>query len=189
MTMLHRCPKPATLSLVAVLAMSALAHPVWAQTTSTGSVGCTAITQASTNGMTARVGSDDTTIQPPQSVKNMTCLGNFFNGVGLNLVTNLINPANILQAIQGQICSLIQQQWSSMLGSAQCGLTVTGFNMGFGGIGGGLSCPKLSFGGGGPPIASVGIGTGSSSGSGLYINGTGTLPSGYTVPNVPPGSL
>lgn len=182
-------PSTAAIGLLVTIAASGLTHPVRAQTTSTGSVGCTAITQASTNGMTARVGSDDTTVPPPQSVKNMTCLGNFFNGIGLNLITNIINPASILQAIQGQICGLIQQQWSSMLGSAQCGLTITGFNMGFGGIGGGLSCPKLSFGGGGPPIASFGIGTGSSSGNGLYINGTGTLPSGYTVKGVPPGSL
>ena len=50
--------------------------------------------------------------------------------------------------------------WNSLLGSAQCGLTITGFNLGFGGLGGGLSCPKLTFGGGGPPIATIGIGVG-----------------------------
>jgi hypothetical protein len=117
----------------------------------------------------------------------MTCLSNFFNGVGLNVITNLLNPANLLQAVEGQICQLVQSEWSSLLGSAQCGLTLTGFNFGFGGLGGGLSCPKLSFGGGGPPIASIGLGA--SSGSGLYIIGSGMAPTGYTAPsNLQPGT-
>ncbi len=117
----------------------------------------------------------------------LSCLDNFFNGVGLNLVTNLLNPATLLQSVEGQICSAVQQMWSSALGSAQCGLTITGFNLGFGGIGGGLSCPSLSFGGGGPPIASVGLGSGS--GSGLYIPGSGIAPSGYSISGIPPGTL
>ena len=49
-------------------------------------------------------------------------------------------------------------------------LTITGFNLGFGGLGGGLSCPKLTFGGGGPPLGTIGLGVGP--GSGLYLNGT-----------------
>ena len=61
-------------------------------------------------------------------------------------------------------------------------------NLGFGGLGGGLSCPKLSFGGGGPPIGTIGIGTGPG-GSGLYINGTGTAPTGYSLPNLPQGTF
>jgi hypothetical protein len=159
-----------------------------AQTTTSGSVGCAAITQASANGMTSRVQADDTTINPPKSVTSLSCLNNFFSGVGLNLITNLLNPSNLLQAVEGQICQAVQQEWNSLLGSAQCGLTITGFNLGFGGLGGGLSCPKLSFGGGGPPIGSIGIGVGGS-GRGLYINGTGTGPSGYTLPATPKGSF
>ena len=130
---------------------------------------------------------DQQTIRQPSSVTNLTCLGNFFNGVGLNLVTNLLNPANLLQAVEGQICNAVQQTWNSFLGQVQCGLTVTGFNFGFGGLGGGLSCPKLSFGGGGPPIGTIGLG-GSGSG-GLYINGSGIAPSGYTLPNLSPGTF
>jgi hypothetical protein len=160
----------------------------WGQAVTTGSVGCAAITQASANGLSARVQADDTTIKPPTSVTQLTCLDNFFNGVGLNLVTNLLNPANLLTAVEGKICSLVQQTWSSLLGSAQCGLTITGFNLGFGGIGGGLSCPHLSFGGGGPAIASIGLGLGNS-GGGLYISGHGTAPTGYTLPNIPQGSF
>jgi hypothetical protein len=117
-----------------------------------------------------------------------SCLDNFFNGTGLNLVTNLLNPTNLLQAVEGQICNALKQEWNSLLGSAQCGLTITGFNLGFGGLGGGLSCPKLTFGGGGPPIATIGIGAGGA-GSGLYINGSGTLPTGYSLSNLPQGTF
>ena len=178
----------ATLILTALIASAALCYTVRAQTTTTGSTGCAAITQASVNGLNARIQADDTNINAPQSVTSLTCLDKFFNGVGLNLVTNLLNPANLLQAVEGKICNLVQQTWNSLLGKVQCGLTISGFNLGFGGIGGGLSCPKLSFGGGGPPIATIGIGIGST-GSGLYINGTGTAPTGYSLPNIPQGTF
>jgi len=160
------------------------AGPALAQssTTSTGSVGCGVIAQAAANGMSARMAADQNTIQQPKSVTSLSCLGNFFNGVGLNLVTNLLNPGSLLQAVEGQVCNAVQQTWNSWLGQVQCGLTVTGFNLGFGGIGGGLSCPSLSFGGSGPPISTIGLGAGTSgSGSGLYITGNGMLPSGYTA--------
>jgi hypothetical protein len=179
----------AALALCAALPAATLSAPAWSQTTTTtttGSVGCTAITQAAANGITARVGADDQTINPPLSVTTMTCLGNFFNGTGLNVITNLLNPTNLLNAVEMQICNLVKSEWTSLIGGAQCGLTLTGFNFGFGGLGGGLSCPKLSFGGGGPPIGSVNLGIGS--GSGLYLHGQGMAPTGYTPPaNLPPG--
>ncbi len=151
-------------------------------TTSTGSVGCAVLAQAAANGMSARMAADQNTIQQPKSVASLSCLGNFFNGVGLNLVTNLLNPGSLLQAVEGQVCNAVQQTWNSWLGHVQCGLTVSGFNLGFGGIGGGLSCPSLSFGGGGPPISTIGLGAGTNgSGSGLYITGNGMLPTGYTA--------
>ena len=56
------------------------------------------------------------------------------------------------------------------------------FNVGFGGLGGGSFCPKLSFGGGGPQIGNVGISEGTG-GSGVYLNGTGLPPTGYTLPD------
>jgi hypothetical protein len=178
--------------LLVFMAAATSCSNVWAQTsgTTTGSVGCAAITQAAINGMNARIQADDDNINPPQSVTSLTCLDNFFNGVGLNLITNLLDPAKLLAAVEGQICNLVQQSWNSLLGQAQCGLTITGFNLGFGGLGGGLSCPRLSFGGGGPTIATIGLGLGSgSSGSGLYISGTGTAPTGYSLPNVPQGTF
>ena len=179
---------PQTIRSGVLIAMTAIGGSAWGQTATTGSVGCSAVTQAAANGMTARIQADDNSINPPQSVTSLSCLDNFFSGTGLNLVTNLLDPTNLLQAVEGQICNAVKQEWNSLLGSAQCGLTITGFNLGFGGLGGGLSCPKLSFGGGGPPIASIGIGTGGSS-SGLYINGSGMLPTGYSLSNLPQGSF
>jgi hypothetical protein len=170
----------AVAAIVAVAAISA--EPALAQTTTTGSIGCAALAQAAANGMTARMAADQNTILQPKSVTSLTCLGNFFNGIGLNLVTNLLNPATLLQSVEGQLCSAVQSTWNSWLGSAQCGLTITGFNLGFGGLGGGLSCPKLTFGGGGPPITTLGTGVGSTgSGTGLYINGNGMYPTGYAA--------
>jgi hypothetical protein len=125
----------AILGLLATLPVAALCGPAWGQTTttnSTGSVGCAAITQAAANGLTAWVGADDQSINPPMSVTSMTCLTNFFNGTGLNLVTNLLNPGTLLQAVEGQICALVKSEWNQLVGSAQCGLTLTGFNFGFG---------------------------------------------------------
>ena len=176
------------LGVFTLIASTTLCDTGRAQTMTTGSTGCAAITQASVNGLNARIQEDDSNINAPQSVTSLTCLDNFFNGVGLNLVTNLLNPANLLQAVEGKICNLVQQTWNSLLGRVQCGLTISGFNLGFSGLGGGLSCPKLSFGTGGPPIATIGIGIGST-GSGLYINGTGIAPAGYGLPNLPQGTF
>jgi len=156
-------------------------------TTTTGSAGCAAITQAAANGAANRIAADAQTIQQPASVTSLTCLNSIFNATGLNLVTNLLNPQTLLNAIENQICQAVKAEWTSLIGHATCGLTITGFNLGFGGLGGGLSCPKLTFGGGGPPLGSIGIGIGS--GSGLYLHGTGTPPTGYTLPSTPQGSF
>jgi hypothetical protein len=186
-------------AVIAGIAAATLCGPCRAQTsgtatstassstgTTTGSTGCSTISQAAVNGLNSRVQADDSNINAPKSVTSMTCLNNFFNGSGLNLITNLLDPANLLQAVEGQICNLAASTWKSLLGQVQCGLTITGFNLGFGGLGGGLSCPKVSFGGGGPPIGTIGIGNGS---GGLYINGTGTAPTGYALPTTAQGSF
>jgi len=152
----------------------------------TGSAGCAAITQAAANGLIARINADNLSINPPRSVTTMTCLDNFFNGIGLNVITNLLNPALLLQAVEYQICNAVQAAWNSTIGQIQCGLTLTGFNLGFGGLGGGLICPRISFGGGGAPIASLGFGFGGY--PGLYINGSGLPPTGYSLTNVPHGT-
>ena len=167
--------------LALALLATLLAAPSLARAQSTGSVGCTAITQAAAGAIEARVQADDTAIQAPTSVRNLTCLDGFFRGVGLNVIASLLDPTNLLDAIQGQICATVSQAWQSALGSIQCGLTVSGFNLGVGGIGGGLMCPRLSFGGGGPPIGTFGTGFGTS--GNFYVNGSPLAPSGYTLPS------
>ena len=164
------------------LVMAALLPGVaLAQATNTGSAGCNALAQAAAAGMAATFQADNQSITPPQSVTQLSCLDNFFNGVGLNVITNLLDPTTLLNAVEGKICSAVQNAWQSTIGSLQCGLTITGFNMGgFGGLGGGNFCPTLSFGGGGSPIGTIGIGTNGQ--NGLYIKGQGQPPSGYTLP-------
>ena len=175
------------ISLTALCAPALLAlGAANAQTTTPGSVGCAAITQAAATGAANTVAADNQTIQQPQSVSNLTCLNSIFGAAGLNLVTNLLNPQTLLNQVENQICSAIRQEWNTLTSGATCGITLTGFNLGFGGLGGGLSCPRLSFGGGGPPLASFSLGGGS---GGLYINGSGQPPSGYTLPSTPQGTF
>lgn len=144
--------------------------------------GCTVLAQAAASGLAARIAADDQTIKPPQSVTSLSCLDNFFNGVGLNVLTNLLDPTSLLDSVQGKICAAATSAWQSTIGSAQCGLTITGFNVGFGGLGGGSFCPRLSFGGGGAAIGSIGTGLSAGS-SGIYLNGAGLPPTGYSLPN------
>src|ERR1700690_2296920 len=144
-----------------LLVASALAFvsPAFPQTT--GSEACTTIPQSAANAAASRINADDTDIPKPQSVKNFTCLDKFFNGTGLNVVANLLNPTTLLNSIESQICNKLTQVWSQTIGKAQCGITLTGFQMGFLGgstLGGGLSCPKISIGGGGPPPIVIGGG-------------------------------
>ena len=172
--MLHR--------FAAIVMLTSLPAIAMAQTATTGSTGCATIVQAGIDGAAARIQADDTSIPAPQSVTSLTCLDNFFSGSGLNVITSLLDPTALLNSIKGQLCNAVKSAWQSAIGSSQCGLTVSGFNLGFGGFGGGTMCPRLSFGGGGPTIGSITTGQ-YSGGSGLYINGQGTPPTGYTLPS------
>jgi hypothetical protein len=150
-----------------------------AQTT-TGSAGCAAITQAASNAAVTRITNGDTNIKQPNSVKNLTCLTNFFSGIGLNVVTSLLDPTKLLGAIVTQICTALATEWKKILGTANCGITLTSFKLGFlGGLGSGLTCPKLSFGGGGPPLGTLGIGV--SNNTNNYIPGKTVQPTAYTL--------
>jgi len=176
-------------SLAAAVLLAVALAPPNAAAQSTGSPGCAAFTQASANGASVRVEADDVLIRAPSSVTNLSCLDNFFNGVGLNLITDLLDPTSLLETVRGRICALVQNQWNAWVGSVQCGLTVSGINIGFfGGLGGGLSCPRLSFGGGGPPIATIGAGA-NLNGQGVYINGTPRRPTGFPPILNRPGNM
>lgn len=149
-----------------------------AQVANGASQGCAALAQAGVDAATAQIAAEDQTIQPPQSVRGLTCLDGFFNGTGLDVLVNFANPGNLLGAIRGQLCAAVTNAWRSTLGNTQCGLTVSGFDLGFGGLGGGNFCPRLNIGGRGSQLANFGVGTGGAQ-SGFYVNGVQQLPSSY----------
>lgn len=141
--------------------------------------GCQALVAAAANGVAQGLKADDQTIHQPDSVTKFTCLGNFFNGVGLNVLTDL-NPASIAQQVAGKICTALTDEWNSVTGVANCGLSITGINTNFGlGMGGGTFCPAISFGGGGGNLISA---TTNTSGSQNWdvVGGT-QLPTGYSL--------
>ena len=147
---------------------------------SAASEGCQALVQAAATGAAAQMKADDYLIQMPQSVTKFTCLDSFYNGTGMDLVSDGLDPAAIARKVAGKICSQVSAAWSSMQGSAECGLTLTGPDTNFDlGLGSGTVCPTVNFGGGGDTLISTGT------------NGTGTnhwdvgsalqLPNGYTL--------
>jgi hypothetical protein len=191
-----RARSPARLALLAIGIM--LAGPITCQTaqaqSSTSSTadtssttGCADLAQAAASGITAEIAANNQIIQPPQSVTQLSCLGNFFNGVGLNVITNFLNPSNLLQNVEGKICNAATQAYQSAMGSAQCGLTITGFNIGgFGNLGFGNFCPSLSLGGGGPTWGTIGTSLDGGGQSSLYVDGKAITPSGYPAAQASP---
>ncbi|MBB2156638.1 hypothetical protein HLH33_10005 [Gluconacetobacter diazotrophicus] len=164
-----------------VASMTSVGSPVEAQTTSSAaSAGCEALVQAANTGMAAQLKADNATIKQPASVSTFTCLGNFFNGVGLDVLTNGLNIASIAQAAMGEVCSALTTAWSTVEGTTQCGLTVTGLDANFNlGLGAGSFCPSLNFGGGGSTLLSS-----STNGYGQTqwdVSGTTQLPDGYAL--------
>jgi len=151
-----------------------------AQSASSAGGGCEALAQAAATGLSAQLKADDATIKQPQSVTQFTCLGNFFHGIGLDVLTSGLNPASIAQAAMGQVCSELSNAWASAEGTAQCGLTVTGLDTNFNlGLGSGSFCPALIFGGGGSTLLSAGTTT--SGTSNWDVSGATQLPDGYTL--------
>ena len=177
--------RPTFCPVVAIAAAAAITlQPAFTLAADTGTANCTLITQAAADGITARIQADNHDIAAPQSVTTLSCLDGFFRGAGLNVITDVLNPTNLIASVEGRICNMATQAWSSMIGSLQCGLTVTGFDLGFGGFGGGAFCPKLSFGGGGPPMGhGRAPAWASAGGGGIVVNGCEPcVPTGYTVP-------
>lgn len=165
------------------LATMLLASTALAQTGTGGSQGCAELSQAAAAGISARIEADDQAIPAPDSVMSLTCLDNFFNGSGLNVMMSNFDPQTMLTAVASralqQVCAAAKSAWNQAIGSVQCGLTVSGWNLGFGGLMGGSFCPRLSFGGGGPALGSASLSSGAS--NGFYINGQPQVPVGYQV--------
>lgn len=164
------------IAVIVALGLAGLPAEVLAQTANGASQGCAALAQAGVDAATAQIAVEDQTIQAPQSVRNLTCLDGFFNGTGLDVLVNLANFGNLVGALRGQLCAAATNAWRSTLGGAQCGLSISGFNLGFGGLGGGNFCPRLNIGGNGSQLANIGMGAGQ---TGFYVNGVQQLPSGY----------
>lgn len=175
--------KPLLLTTALFIALNGAATAQ--QSTTTGSPACSTLYQQASDAASARVAADDKDIATPQPLKLLTCLDNILRGSGLNVVINLLDPTQLFSAIQGQICNAITSAWRSTMGAQQCGITLSGFNLGnfkFGSLGGGLSCPRLSFGGGGPPVGTIGVGGAGGSGA-LTVTGAGHAPTGYSLPS------
>lgn len=154
--------------------------PITAVAADSTIAGCEALANAAQKGIAAQIQQDDETIKQPQSVTKFTCLGNFFNGVGLNVLTSGLDIGSIAQAAAGQICAEVTNTWNSLAGTAQCGLTISGLNSNFDlGLGTGTYCPSLNFGGGGSSLLTAGTNT---SGNTQWTNGGATqLPDGYSL--------
>lgn len=143
------------------------------------STGCQTLVQAGATGLAADLKADDATIHQPKSVTKFTCLGNFFNGVGLDVVTNRLNVASLAEAAMGKICSQLSSEWDSLQSSAHCGLSVTGLDTNFNlGLGAGSFCPNLNFGGGGDSL--INAGTNTTGNQSWDVTGQSQLPSGYS---------
>lgn len=187
---ISRIARPLRIARLTTAALFAVSGPVIAATGSTATsqansgstTGCADLAQAASNGVASEIAANAQIVKAPQSVTQLSCLSSFLQGKGLDVITNLLNPADLLNSIEGQICQAAQSAYSDAIGSAQCGITLTGFNLGGFGISGfGNFCPQLSLGGGGPDWASIG-GSLSSGQSSLYVNGTPITPSGYPDP-------
>jgi len=182
-----RIARPLRIALLTSATMLALSGSLMAATGSAGTsqantgstTGCADLAQAASNGIAAEVAANAQIVQAPQSVTQLSCLSSFLQGKGLNVITNLLNPGDLLSSIEGKICQAAQSAYTDAIGNAQCGITLTGFNLGGFGISGfGDFCPQLNLGGGGPDWASIGTSLNSGQSS-LYMNGTPITPSGY----------
>lgn len=161
--------------LIAALGFS-LVTPAFAEDSSSG---CQTLVQAGATGLAADLKADDATIHKPKSVTKFTCLGNFFHGVGLDVVSNKLDLASLAEAAMGKICSELTSEWDSLQSAAHCGLSVTGLDTNFNlGLGVGSFCPNLSFGGGGDSLISAGTNT--TGKQSWIVSGQSQLPSGYS---------
>lgn len=137
------------------------------------SAGCTALIQAGTDAIAEQIRIEEGTIKQPTSVRELTCLGSFFGG-GLSLLASLTDFSSLASELGGRLCTAVKSAWDATLGTASCGLTLTGYNLGFG-LGGGNLCGRLTIGGGGSVLGNFGVGAG----GGTYYAPTVARPAGY----------
>lgn len=164
------------------LAAAAVVLPVQMAMAQT-SAGCDLLQTSAQEGMSLRVAADDDQIPMPQSVRNLTCMNFFFNGTLFNVLTDWRGAlvGMLTQAAFQAVCGLAQSAWDSTLGRVQCGITLAGINLGFGGsLGGGSFCPNIVIGGGGPRLASASLGAGARNAA-YFGHGMPVGPTGYPM--------
>ncbi|WP_287994627.1 hypothetical protein [Acidiphilium sp.] len=190
-----RFPAALLIASAISLPLSITARAATGATTSTAeqTAGCAAMAAGAQAGASAQISADSNVLTAPKPVTQLTCLSNFFHGVGLNLMTSMFSASTLtalFQDVEGQICASVNQAWQNATSSvSQCGISISGFQIGgFGTTGFGNFCPQLSFGGGGANLLDV---TGSPSlgeNTGIYVNGTSLMPDGYPPPQPTQGS-
>jgi len=155
---------------------------LWAPPSGHADDGCDKLVQAGLDGMAATEKADDATIHQPEDISKFTCLGNFFQGIGIDVLASGLDPSKLVQSVAGKFCEAITSEWNNLRGSAQCGLNISGLNSNFGlglGAGAGTICPALNLGGGGDSLISTSTNT--SGVSQWNTDGYRTLPDGYSI--------
>lgn len=151
----------------------------WAQS---GSAGCDALVRAAQAGMEQRIQADDEQIPPPLSVRWLTCMSLFFNGIGFDVIEDFMGAlvGMLTEAAVNAVCNLAREAWDATVGQIQCGITVQGFNIGFGGsLRGGTFCPTVTLGGNGPVVFGASIMAGADNTP--YVGVATAPPTGYAL--------
>lgn len=140
---------------------------------------CNNLAKSAASQIETRIKADNISVPQPQSVFSLSCLNGFFSGAGINIFSNVINPANIVKQITSKICSAVDETWQSVSGSmTQCGLTASIPDIGFNGINlgfGSLCSGNVNVGGNGTQVGSVGVDSSIKNST----NANPTLPTGY----------
>ena len=141
------------------LAAAAVVLPVQ-MAAAQSNIGCEMIQRSAQEGMALRVAADDEQIAMPQSVMQLTCMDFFYNGNIFNVLIDFEGAliGFLTQAAFQAACGLARQAWDATIGQIQCGITITGMSIGFGGsLAGGSFCPNVVIGGNGPVLAGASL--------------------------------
>lgn len=163
----------------AALALAGWQGAAWAQS---ASAGCDALVRAAQAGMEERIRADDEQIPPPMSVRELTCMSAFFNGTFFDVLEDFEGAlvGMLTEAVVNAVCALAREAWDATIGNIQCGITVQGFNIGFGGsLRGGTFCPTVTLGGDGPAIFGASLMAGADNTP--YVGVSPVPPTGYQL--------
>jgi hypothetical protein len=132
-----------------------LAVSGWQAAVAQQSIGCDALVRAAQAGLEDRLRLDDEQIQPPMSVRSLTCMTAFFNGTLFDVIEDWEGAliGMLTDLVINAVCSLAREAWDATIGQFQCGIVIQAFTLGFGGsLRGGNFCGTITIGGDGPAI-------------------------------------